>query len=347
VNSDGRIDLLSAPEYPTPIQVFLSNGDGTFSHPATFPTGPAAHGMDVEDLNGDGLVDIATANSYSGTSGVYLGMGTGAFTRGVDYPAQEGPSSVAVGDLNGDGRPDLAIANERSNTISIRWNQGESHAPRVARAFLPGDVGVLSAAADAPETQFRIEPVGGAYANENVYLPSIAMESPGTGSISRIFALSDDPSLESDQDGNGVMELPVRFASRDISRLFSRIDGMTTVDATLSGFLETGEAFRAAIRFRVMGEVGALRAFVAPSPSFGQSTIYVSTARFGPLRIRLFDVRGRLVRTLLDERFAPAGLHMTKIDGSGRGGAALPSGLYFYQVDGAGGIRTGRLAILR
>ena len=43
----------------------------------------------------------------------------------------------------------------------------------------------------------------------------------------------------------------------------------------------------------------------------------------------LFDVGGRLVRTLLDEPSLAAGVHEVRIDGRGRRGEPLPSGMYF------------------
>ncbi len=345
VNLDGRPDL--AVGVAAAVWTYLSNGDGTFSRPTAVPAGRDPFGIAAADLNSDGLVDLATANFYSASATVWLGMGTGLFTQRVDYGAGNGATSVAAGDLNGDGRPDLAIANSNTNTVSIRWNRGESRAPRGARAFLPGGVKVVSAASDGPEAVFHLEPVGGAYTNADVHLPSMSLESPATGAIDRIFALTQDPLIEVDTDNNGVMELPVRFASQDIGRLFSRINGTATVNAALSGFLESGETFQAEVQLKVMGAGGGLRAFVAPSPSFGQATVYVSTTTLGPLSIRLFDVRGRLVRTLLDERFSMAGLHSARIDGVSTGGEKLPAGIYFYQAKGAEGVSSGRVTILR
>ena len=74
----------------------------------------------------------------------------------------------------------------------------------------------------------------------------------------------------------------------------------------------------------------------APNPVRDETVITFSTGRTGTAVINLYDVQGRLVRTLLD-RELPAGNHEIRCDLG-----ALPSGQYFYQlyVDGAVAGRT-------
>ncbi len=56
---------------------------------------------------------------------------------------------------------------------------------------------------------------------------------------------------------------------------------------------------------------------------------------------------GRLLRELLSESFAAAGEHAIRIDGRGRDGVPLASGVYFYRIESRSGAPTGRFAILR
>ncbi len=73
----------------------------------------------------------------------------------------------------------------------------------------------------------------------------------------------------------------------------------------------------------------------------------VVTARDGRLRVRVFDVNGRLVRTLVDETSVPAGLHVVRFDGRDRHGVSLSSGRYFVQAETGEGSDVSPLTILK
>ncbi len=86
---------------------------------------------------------------------------------------------------------------------------------------------------------------------------------------------------------------------------------------------------------------------VSPNPMFGRGTVELRTALPGPLRIALYDAAGREVRVLCDQQFAPAGTHRLEIDGRSAAGAALPAGVYFYQVQSSAGRANGRFVMSR
>jgi hypothetical protein len=67
------------------------------------------------------------------------------------------------------------------------------------------------------------------------------------------------------------------------------------------------------------------------SPS-GPVELAITTRESGRLKVDLFDVSGRLVRTVLDEPFAPAGSRTLPLDGPGADGRAPSSSVYFYRV---------------
>ena len=86
---------------------------------------------------------------------------------------------------------------------------------------------------------------------------------------------------------------------------------------------------------------------VSPSPLRSASTLSFVTSRPGPLRVTLFDVTGRRVRSVLDEAEAPAGFHVAMVDGKDDHGRALGSGLYFYRIRALEGVSGGRIVIAR
>jgi flagellar hook assembly protein FlgD len=63
--------------------------------------------------------------------------------------------------------------------------------------------------------------------------------------------------------------------------------------------------------------------------------------------VRLYDVHGRLVRTLADDRAASAGEHFIHVDGRSDAGTPLASGVYFYRIEAAGAPKEGRLTVLK
>jgi parallel beta-helix repeat protein len=96
-----------------------------------------------------------------------------------------------------------------------------------------------------------------------------------------------------------------------------------------------------------LGGAIPLVATVAPSPMRSASTIRFVTSRPGPLRITLFDLTGRRVRSVLDQAEAPAGVHVSTVDGNDDHGRALGSGLYFYRIRALEGVSGGRIVIAR
>jgi hypothetical protein len=86
---------------------------------------------------------------------------------------------------------------------------------------------------------------------------------------------------------------------------------------------------------------------VTPNPLNPAGVLTIRTTIPGPVKVRMFDIQGRLVRTLLEAPFIPAGTRELMIDGRGERGGVLVSGVYFYRVETAGGVVTGRIAILK
>jgi len=90
-----------------------------------------------------------------------------------------------------------------------------------------------------------------------------------------------------------------------------------------------------------------LAASLSPNPFNPSAVLTFKTEKAGPVRVRLYDTTGRLVRTLLDESYASAGYHDVRVDGRGDGGEHLASGVYFYRIETADGDVVGRASILK
>lgn len=63
--------------------------------------------------------------------------------------------------------------------------------------------------------------------------------------------------------------------------------------------------------------------------------------------LRIFDVAGREVRSLMDRRWLESGMHVIEWDGRRNDGRVAPSGIYFTRADVAGVRSLGRVCIVR
>ncbi|MBB5062877.1 FG-GAP-like repeat-containing protein [Granulicella mallensis] len=150
-NRDGHVDLavILNNNNGNGINVFLGNGDGTFTLSASNPpTGSGPSGMTVGDYNGDGLLDLAVVNSGNATVTILLGNGDGTFTPSNLSPqAGSSAGSMVQGDFNGDGILDLAVTNSSTSSVTILLGAGDgTFAP--AGTFAVGGNGVSIATAD-------------------------------------------------------------------------------------------------------------------------------------------------------------------------------------------------------
>ena len=84
-----------------------------------------------------------------------------------------------------------------------------------------------------------------------------------------------------------------------------------------------------------------------PNPFNPQTVIPYSLAAKGRVAIRIFNIGGRLVRTLLDER-QEAGPHEARWNGTTETGGHAASGVYFYRITYPdGSISARKMTILR
>jgi hypothetical protein len=172
------------------------------------------------------------------------------------------------------------------------------------------------------------------------------MHSEGTGSVSEIGASSGKGSVLGDRDRNGVMEMGACFAREDLASLFSSLEGRVTVAVTIEGSLRSGERVSAPLELTVLLPKG-LAARIYPNPLNPTGRLSFTLRQSGPLRVMLFDVSGRMVRVLADEGHAEAGPREIAFDGMDDRGRTLATGVYFYRIEAAGDVLTGRIAIAK
>jgi serine protease len=82
------------------------------------------------------------------------------------------------------------------------------------------------------------------------------------------------------------------------------------------------------------------------NPARGGSSVSLRLARPGEMSVQLYDVNGRLVRTLQRGR-APAGERTLRWDGKDDHGQSVGSGVYFFRVATPDGVEQRKVAVLR
>jgi PKD repeat protein len=155
-----------------------------------------------------------------------------------------------------------------------------------------------------------------------------------------------------DMDRNGIPDLEVRFPITCVRNLFRNTPNNSTVNLILTGEFETASGTVPLRGVKIVtiktgpGD-GSAPVLAYPNPFNPQGTISFVTGRPGTASIQLFDLQGRLVRTLLPQQYLGAGAHEVAIDARNDQGLRLSSGVYFYRVQTADGVMEGSISMLK
>jgi len=217
-----------------------------------------------------------------------------------------------------------------------------------ALAFTEGGNNKTSLGAGKPQTCFQVQPVNGSFNLSNVDLSSVVMISQGTGAVSQIHAVANKTSVGGDKNNDGVDELSACFTKTDLQQIFSNIQGTQVVNVTLQGNLFTGGSFCTTIDHTVKsGGGGNHVASIRPNPLNPSAVLTFSTTRAGAAKVQLFDMQGRLIKTLLDQSTTAAGYHDVQIDGRDATGNRLASGVYYVKIQSVEGTEAKAITILK
>jgi PKD repeat protein len=282
--------------------------------------------VSASDPNGD-PIDVLTASPLPSGAGFSTNP---AHTSGT---LTWTPLFTQAGDYSITFTASNALTGTKSSMLRVR--EGE-------RLFTVGANTSIRLTSGGNQWCVQLEAVDFSFDPFNVIPQTVVLASPGTGSVPQI-TWTGKTAILGDMDGNGLQDLQLCFSKNDLRRLFSNLTGVTTVTLTLTADLTTGAHLRRQMTIQVYAG-GQAAAVISPG---SQPAVRFTTAVAGPLRVRLFDVAGRLVGTLLDQNWAEAGNYDIPVDGLRMKGSSLRSGIYFYRVDDAEGESVGRVLILR
>jgi PKD repeat protein len=302
----------------------VANPGGPYSGTVGVPV--SFNGTGSSDPDGDALTyqwAFGDGSTGSGSSPTHTYLATGVYT-----------DSLAVTD---NGTPNLTSSTATTTTTITN---------ELAATVFKSQVGIIKLKGGKPFYCYEVQPVAGDYANTDVILTTITMTFGGK----TVSAEASRTSVDSDKNLDGIQEIKTCFSKANLQILFAGLPtGLDPVTLTIKGDLVTGGKFSGTVQdtVKVTGNGSAFEASVSPNPLNPQTTLHFTTSKPGTVRIEMFDLQGRLVRTIQSTTYMMTGDHELTIDGRGQSGEKLASGVYFIRGETADGIFKNMITILK
>jgi PKD repeat protein len=215
-----------------------------------------------------------------------------------------------------------------------------------ARVFTVGGDKTIRLSSGKPQWCAEVEPIGGDFLISGVNFSTLRLTYNGVS----IPALGGKTAVDGDRDKNGILELAACFTKDALRILFAGLpSGNNVVTVTISGDVFGGGSFCGDVSVTVIksGATALATASVSPNPLNPQATLTFTVSKPGTVKVEMFDVQGRLVRTIMDETYLVAGTYDRTIDGRSQDGRKLASGVYYVRGVTAEGVFKNIITILK
>jgi outer membrane protein assembly factor BamB len=349
VDGNGQMDVVVA-QYAGDCRVYALRGDnGSEIWHCDLPTDYMYHGGSFADIDEDGDPEIAIG-CYDGKIYV-LNAEDGSLCWDYTAPYYIGaPTSIA--DLNNDNHLEVVIASydrvrALSHTGSMLWgyNAGGSVFRGVSISDIDGD-DILDVAFGASNGILRV-----LRGSDKALVWQYNLEAH----YGRMYDMDHAPVI-ADFDKDGELDIFVVGGygisdpdSNNHGRAYALRAGAGTgpgwpmfrYDLLHSAYFDNG--------LSGIGQPGVVETeltCINPNPFCSSTEIGLHLGAGADVSLKIYDVAGRLVRTLVSVRL-PAGRHSVAWDGTDDKGEPLPSGLYFCRFTGPRTTMVGKLLLLR
>lgn len=325
LNGDAYPDLVTVGQSDS-LSVMLGTGAGAFGSYVNRSVPNLPYSALVADFDNNGKADVSIVRQGLGAASTYPGNGDGTFGAGTDYGTGFNPRSQVIGDLNGDGRPDLAVANRGmpeggfgGTTVTVYLN---------CVPCTPTSVSVTLAEANIVDGRVRLRWI----------------TPPASGAMFGKIQRRTDATEWSDLAGPYALNEP-DFSYEDASppadkRVGYRLQLWDSEDQWYSG-----EAW-----LDVPAEAGTPRVLTFkaphPSPSDGVVRFAIGLPAPGRVRLRVFNVSGRQVATVLDHEGTMGWTEMAW-DGRDSSGRPVSGGVYWARLEDSTSRITRKFVVVR
>ncbi len=319
--------------------IFTLDQEPVVAAPSTFTINPGdalSFSVSVSDPDGDAIYGLSADLTVLPAGNTATFTPNGTFTSGAfawtPRPEDAGSFAIVFTSFN-------ALVGKATTNVTVR-------AVAPARIFLPGSR-KIRLSSNKPFGCLNIEPVNAAFTLFDIDLTSIRMVSIGTGSVSEIAANTTKTAIIGDRDGNQIEDLQVCFSKDDFRALFSLLRGSNSVPVIVRGRLVSGALFQGSVTLDILAGGGALQTVMSPNPLNPSGVLSFITKTPGAVRVSLFDINGRFIRTLWASQAAAPGAHEIPVEARGADGRTLSSGVYFFRIESKDGVDTGRFTVLK
>jgi hypothetical protein len=333
------------------------------------------------DYDNDGDLDAYLAcDSWPNTNNLLRNDGAGVFVD-VTTPAladtlffPKAGYSPSWADCDNDGDLDLFLSN--SAHVNRFWqNDGAGGFVDMAPAIMAGSGGTSSDSRGAAWADFDLDGdldlymshllLNSLFRNDNTHgnhwlhldLEGTSSNRDGVGAevevtaggVARIRAVSGGGGTHAQESrrvefglgqATSVDRIVVRWPSGTVDSVEASARALLPIDDVIVWLEGTGIVTTDVEPIVVAGPSFRLHP-CTPNPFAAETTIRFEVSQPAPVKLRVFDVAGRTVRTLVDEVIPGGAAHQVRWDGRNDHGAAVAAGVYFYRLE-AGEFRESR-----
>jgi hypothetical protein len=354
LDGDGKPDIVvanSAAGWGTTISVLRNKTvGGSIDFEAQFElfSGDAPYSVCLRDIDGDLQPDIVVANKNDSYISIFRNvsiqgsLGAGSFEAKADFPLPEGSGAyhIAPCDIDGDGKTDLALAQGGfGGTVlsllrNISTSASLSFEPQVVISVPPDSRDVAAGDLDGDG---RSDLATCSWEENAMSVMRNAGETRITANSFQArtdFAAGKNPTtvLIADFDLDGRPDIAVGNFNNGSISIFRNVIAPPVTGVAASKEDLDGKEYR------------WLRNY--PNPFNSTTRIVYEIPAPGRVKLRVFDISGHLVKTLVDEEEV-SGSHEAAWNGGDEDGREVPSGIYFFRLDADGFSQTCKTLLLK